>query len=198
MTSGSRFTVLNDAAELQLGRLADEFLAARDRGQPQDVDELAAQFPELADVIRQTFPAMLALRAAQLIPLSKAELLQGEVLGDFRLIRELGRGGMGVVYEAMQRSLGRRVALKVLPLAAMLDERRLRRFQNEAQAAAALQHPHIVPVFGVGCERGVHYYAMQLIHGVSLAEVLKQQAARSKAQRAKIEGRGARSEEREK
>jgi serine/threonine protein kinase len=80
---------------------------------------------------------------------------------------------MGVVYEALQRSLGRRVALKVLPLAGMLDERRLRRFHNEAHAAAALQHPHIVPVFGVGCERGVHYYAMQLVHGISLAEVLQ-------------------------
>jgi tetratricopeptide (TPR) repeat protein len=79
---------------------------------------------------------------------------------------------MGVVYEALQRSLNRRVALKVLPFAASLDARQLQRFKNEAQAAASLHHTHIVPVFGVGCERGVHYYAMQLIDGQTLAEVI--------------------------
>ena len=75
-------------------------------------------------------------------------------LGDFRLIREVGRGGMGIVYEAEQVSLGRQVALKVLPFAATMDPRQLQRFQNEARAAASLEHPHIVPVYGVGCERG--------------------------------------------
>jgi WD40 repeat protein/serine/threonine protein kinase len=174
MTDTAQFTARSEAADSLLGRLADEFVAAHQRDEPQDVEQLAARYPELADVIRQTFPAMLVLREPHDSNSCSVELLHGEELGDFRLIRELGRGGMGVVYEAMQRSLGRRVALKVLPLAGMLDERRLRRFQNEAHAAAALQHPHIVPVFGVGCERGVHYYAMQLIQGVSLAEVLHQ------------------------
>ena len=79
---------------------------------------------------------------------------------------------MGVVYEAEQMSLGRRVALKVLPFAAALDARQLQRFQNEAQAAAQLHHPHIVPVFAVGCEPGVHYYAMQFIDGHSLADAI--------------------------
>jgi tetratricopeptide (TPR) repeat protein len=79
---------------------------------------------------------------------------------------------MGVVYEAVQRSLSRKVALKVLPFAAALDARQLQRFKNEAQAAASLHHAHIVPVFGVGCERGVHYYAMQLINGQTLADVI--------------------------
>jgi serine/threonine protein kinase len=95
-------------------------------------------------------------------------------LGDYRLLRELGRGGMGVVYEAEQLSLGRRVALKVLPFAATLDPRQLQRFHNEARAAASLHHPHIVPVYAVGCERGVHYYAMQFIDGRSLDDVLYQ------------------------
>jgi serine/threonine protein kinase len=72
----------------------------------------------------------------------------------FRIVREVGRGGMGVVYEAEQVSLGRRVALKVLPFAGALDGRQLQRFKNEAQAAACLQHQHIVPVYFVGCERG--------------------------------------------
>jgi len=93
-------------------------------------------------------------------------------LGDFRLIREIGRGGMGIVYEAEQLSLGRRVAVKVLPFAAALDPKQLHRFQNEAQTAAWLHHPNIVPVYAVGCEAGVHYFAMQLIHGRSLAAVI--------------------------
>src|SRR5207237_588033 len=92
--------------------------------------------------------------------------------GDFRLIREVGRGGMGVVYEAEQISLNRSVALKVLPFAATMDPRQMQRFRNEAQAAACLHHPNIVPVHGVGCDRGVHYYAMQLIEGQTLAEVI--------------------------
>src|SRR5262249_41143215 len=93
-------------------------------------------------------------------------------LGDFRIVRELGRGGMGTVYEAVQLSLGRRVALKVLPFAAALDSRQLQRFKNEAQAAAHLHHQNIVPVYAVGEERGVHFYAMQLIDGHNLAVVV--------------------------
>jgi serine/threonine protein kinase len=96
------------------------------------------------------------------------------LLGDFRILRELGRGGMGVVYEAEQISLGRRVALKVLPFAAMLDRQQLARFKNEARAAATLVHPNIVAIYSVGYERGVHYYAMQLIEGQSLAQVVEQ------------------------
>jgi serine/threonine protein kinase len=97
-----------------------------------------------------------------------------EPLGDYRIVRELGRGGMGVVYEAVQMSLGRRVALKVLPFAAALDAKQLQRFKHEAQAAAQLHHTNIVPVYAVGCERGVHYYAMQLIEGQNLAELIAQ------------------------
>ncbi|MFV2067731.1 MAG: serine/threonine-protein kinase, partial [Pirellulales bacterium] len=94
------------------------------------------------------------------------------MLGDFRIVREIGRGGMGVVYEAEQLSVGRKVALKVLPYAAMLDQKQIARFQNESRAAATLEHPHIVPVYFVGSERGVYYYAMRLIDGQDLSEVL--------------------------
>jgi serine/threonine protein kinase len=93
-------------------------------------------------------------------------------LGDYRIIREIGRGGMGLVYEADQISLGRRVALKVLPFASAIDPRQRQRFQVEAQAAAHLHHAHIVPVFAVGFDQGVHYYAMQFIEGRSLAAVI--------------------------
>lgn len=96
-----------------------------------------------------------------------------KVLGDFQLNREIGRGGMGIVYEAEQLSLHRRVALKVLPFAGVLDERVLKRFKNEALAAAQLDHPHIVNVLAVGEERGVYYYAMRLVDGRSLAELIE-------------------------
>src|SRR5262249_34996185 len=95
-------------------------------------------------------------------------------LGDYRIVREIGRGGMGVVYEAEQTSLSRRVALKVLPFAAALDAKQLQRFKNEAQAAAGLHHSNIVPVYVVGCERGVHFYAMQYIEGQTLAALIQE------------------------
>jgi len=93
-------------------------------------------------------------------------------LGDFELLREVGRGGMGIVYEARQVSLARRVAVKVLPAASLLDARQLQRFQNEARAAAQLSHPHIVDVISFGCDAGVHYFAMRFVEGRTLAEVI--------------------------
>src|SRR5262249_42665398 len=113
-------------------------------------------------------------------------------LGDFRILREVGSGGMGIVYEAEQISLGRRVALKALPFAATMDPRQLQRFQNEARAAASLEHPHIVPVYGVGCERGVHYYAMKFIEGQTLAALIdaQRQTAEPRTQRSGVSGNG--------
>ena len=111
------------------------------------------------------------------------EPLYQQILGDFRILREIGRGGMGVVFEAEQVSLRRRVALKVLPTASMLDPRSLQRFRNEAQAAASLHHSNIVPIHGVGCERGVHYYAMQYIDGLTIAEVIAKLRESSKLTR---------------
>jgi hypothetical protein len=96
------------------------------------------------------------------------------VLQDFRIVREIGRGGMGIVYEAVQLSLGRRVALKVLPFFVSMDAQYLQRFRTEAQAAAQLHHANIVPIHSVGCDRGVHYYAMQLIDGRSLDAVVRE------------------------
>ncbi len=101
-----------------------------------------------------------------------ARTASGGRIGSFRISREIGRGGMGVVYEATEEILNRRVALKVLPLAALMDEQQIRRFRNEAAAAAQLIHPHIVPVYSVGSDRGVHFYAMQLIEGQNIAQVI--------------------------
>ena len=95
-------------------------------------------------------------------------------LGDFRILREVGKGGMGIVYEAEQVSLGRHVALKVLPKSMLLDARAKRRFEREAKAAARLHHTNIVPVFGVGEQDGLPYYVMQFIQGLGLDEVLEE------------------------
>jgi serine/threonine protein kinase len=130
--------------------------------------------PDLAELLPTYLDTLDALHTGtESFAAAAAGLLAaGSMLGDYRIVREIGRGGMGVVYEAVQFSLGRRVALKVLPLAGALDERNLARFKNEAQAVAQLHHTNIVSVFGVGCERGVHFYAMQLIEGQTLAEVI--------------------------
>jgi serine/threonine protein kinase/WD40 repeat protein len=105
-----------------------------------------------------------------------------QTLGDYRLLREIGRGGMGVVYEAVQVSLDRRVALKVLPPAAVFDPRQQQRFQNEARAAACLHHPNIVPVYAVGTDRGMPYFAMQFIEGQTLSTIIHALRGEAKAQ----------------
>ncbi|HMF12321.1 MAG TPA: serine/threonine-protein kinase, partial [Gemmataceae bacterium] len=170
-------------ADAELARVLDAYLASIEAGDPLDADALATEHPAIADRLRaclaslqlveETAGRLAAARAEEGpdgAPIT-AEPTHG-ALGDFRIIREVGRGGMGVVYEAEQVSLGRRVALKVLPFAATMDARQLQRFKNEAHAAAQLHHTNIVPVYFVGCERGVHYYAMQFIEGHSLADVI--------------------------
>jgi serine/threonine protein kinase/WD40 repeat protein len=155
------------SAELLVTQATDEFLQQLDRGERPDLEAFCQRYPAVADVLRNILPALGVLQR----PDDPTRELS--TLGDFRLLGEIGRGGMGVVYEALQTSLNRRVALKVLPFAAALDIRQLKRFQTEAQAAAQLHHTNIVPVYAVGSERGVHYYAMQYIDGRNLASVLQ-------------------------
>jgi WD40 repeat protein/serine/threonine protein kinase/tetratricopeptide (TPR) repeat protein len=95
-------------------------------------------------------------------------------LGDYRIVREIGRGGMGVVYEAEQVSLGRRVALKILPRQALLDPESVARFRRESRAAARLHHTNIVQVFGIGEQDGLHYFVMQYISGVGLDALIRE------------------------
>jgi hypothetical protein len=162
-----------------LGQLADEFLGRQRRGEQPALTEYTDRHPELAEQIRELFPALLLMEdvrpgqrtlvGAGVGPAGAGPL---ERLGEYRIVREIGRGGMGVVYEAVQESLGRRVALKVLPPGALGDARHVERFQREARAAARLHHSNIVPVFAVGEEGGTHYYAMQYIEGQPLDQVL--------------------------
>jgi serine/threonine protein kinase/Tfp pilus assembly protein PilF len=156
-------------AEVLVSQVVDEFMEARERGARPDIEDYCTRHPSIAKVLRQVLPALDLVRFAD-NETTAAPL--GGCLGDYCILREIGRGGMGVVYEAEQISLNRRVALKVLPFAAALDPQRLQRFKNEAQAAAHLHHQNIVPVYGVGCERGVHYYAMQFIEGQTLAALI--------------------------
>src|SRR5262245_50349574 len=162
---------------LLLDQLAEEFAARYRAGERPSVEVYAARHPDLADDIRGLFPALAEVEQAEAERRAPAAggppgPPLGQV-GDYRIIREVGRGGMGIVYEAEQRSLGRRVALKVLPFAATMDPRHLQRFKNEARAAASLHHEHIVPVHGVGEERGVHFYAMQFIDGRPLSALIE-------------------------
>jgi serine/threonine protein kinase/WD40 repeat protein len=154
-------------------RALEEYLAALESGSRPERDALLARHPDIAPALAHCLDGldlMQALTRTEPVPDPRAPA----PLGDYRLLREVGRGGMGVVYEAEQLSLGRRVALKVLPFAATLDPRQLERFRNEARAAASLHHPHVVPVFAVGCVRGVHYYAMQFVEGASLAALIEE------------------------
>lgn len=158
--------------------LAAEYVERLRRGDAPSIESYAAANPELADDIRELFPTIAAMEQFKAPGQSPAEQLQAlaasrpERLGDFRIVREIGRGGMGIVYEAEQQSLGRRVAVKVLPRSGALDAKHLLRFQREARTAAGLHHTNIVPVFGVGHQDGFRYYVMQYIEGCGLDQVL--------------------------
>jgi serine/threonine protein kinase len=170
--------------------LVEAFAARVQAGEAVDAEAYARAHPPYEATLRRLLPAVLAMtdlgdsNDAQRggVPATASPSVPLERLGDFQLLQEVGRGGMGVVYQAEQVSLGRRVALKVLPCAAALDGRQLQRFKNEAQAAALLQHPNIVPVIAVGCDRGTHFFAMQFIDGTSLAALIRDLRSRIRVQ----------------
>ena len=157
-----------------LDLLIERFLELHRGGEPVSPEVFAEQHPEHRAQLLELLPTLLALedvkrdRASSGTGQARVALPKLDRLGDFRIERELGRGGMGVVFEAVQESLGRRVALKVLPQASLLTGNQLGRFQREAQIAARLHHTNIVPVYGSGESDGYHWYAMQYIAGRSL------------------------------
>ncbi len=179
MSTGDR-TADRDPIDL----LAEEFVERYRRGERPALAEYLEAHPELAEAIQELFPALLMMEQIKppedipdaALPCGRSTLWSNpypiERLGDFRILRVLGRGGMGVVYEAIQESLGRHVALKVLPPHGRLDPTQLARFRREARAAAHLHHTNIVPVFAVGEEDGAPYYAMQFIRGQGLDAIL--------------------------
>ena len=161
--------------------LMDEFLERIQAGEKPTIPEYCDAHPDLAEEIEELFPALVAMEdlqeedpeaGGQDTPQIDERLPSS--IGDYEIIAEIGRGGMGVVYEAEQKSLGRRVALKVLPENCMTSESARSRFRLEARAAARMHHSNIVPVFEVGEEEGKFFYAMQLIQGQSLDHVINE------------------------
>ncbi len=162
-----------------LDRLAEEFAERFRRGERPALKEYTDRYPELADEIGELFPALVKVEVAEGVLRDAVETGDSRPaipplsqIGDYRIVREIGRGGMGVVYEAEQISLGRRVALKVLPRQVSRDRMVQERFRREARAAARLHHTNIVPVYEVGQDRDVRFYAMQFIQGQGLDAVI--------------------------
>src|SRR6516165_1623534 len=170
------------ATRNEFEQIAEDFIGRFRRGEHPAVSEYCDRFPAHAAEIRELFPALVMME--RIAPSASEPRVAGEHaddrtapwprdgFGDFRIIREIGRGGMGIVYEAEQVSLGRHVAVKVLPAGRLSDHRQRDRFEREARAAAKLHHTNIVPVFAVGRHEGWQYYVMQFIQGLGLDEVL--------------------------
>jgi len=162
-----------------LARLAEDFIGQVRSGKAADPEEYAVRYPQLARRIRELFPTLVLLegaaraRAAAAPAARQTGLTPGMIFGPYRIEREIGRGGMGIVYEAVQVLVEKRVALKVLPLQAPADARQLERFFREARITAGLHHPNIVPVFDVGQIAGSAYFAMQYIEGRGLDRILR-------------------------
>jgi serine/threonine protein kinase len=158
--------------------VASEFLGTLRTAERPDIETYARRHPELADEIRELFPLLAALedwktyRERTAFEHRSLETLPNELFGNFRIVREVGRGGMGIVFEAEEQLTARRVAIKVIPY---LHSSTLREgFEREARTAARLRHPHIVPVYAFGEHDGLCYYVMRLIEGVGLDWLIQQ------------------------
>jgi serine/threonine protein kinase len=164
--------------EERLAGILGDWLERRDRGEAVPPEEVIRTHPDVAEALGARFRALGVLGGA----LAKG-LPEGApaAIGDFRLVREIGRGGMGVVYEAEQTSMRRRVALKVLSVGIAGTSHAVKRFQREAQVAGRLHHTNIVPVYAMGQHGGQWYYAMELIRGRPLDEVIAEARARGRA-----------------
>lgn len=161
-----------DALELLASRFLDELR----RGQEPGVEAYAESYPDSADEIRELFPLLAAMegwksyRERHLFEHRTLKTLPNDRFGDFQIVREIGRGGMGIVFEAVAPRCARPVAIKVLPFLKTSTLRQ--KFEREAQTAARLRHRHIVPVHRFGEHEGVCYYVMPLIEGVGLDWVI--------------------------
>jgi serine/threonine protein kinase/WD40 repeat protein len=166
--------------DASLEQIADLFVAKLRTGERPSYEEYLQRFPEQATELKDLLPALVLLEghaAAIDARVSNATPGSGplpEEIGEYKIVQEIGRGGMGIVYEAVELTLGRHVALKVLLLPGLLSPKHLERFRYEARSAARLQHPNIVPIFGFGESGGIHYYAMQYIRGENLHAVIAQ------------------------
>ncbi len=161
--------------DAQLADLLESLLERSAAGEPIDIEHEARNVPELAEELRQLW-AMVHV-AAEFSTLAGDDLdppapLQAmpESIGEYQLLEELGRGGMGVVYRAHQASLDRDVAVKMILRGDWASEIDLARFHSEAESAARLEHPNIVPIYEVGQHEGLPYFSMRLIEGVTFSD----------------------------
>ena len=157
-----------DDVDPRLAEILDLYFERMQSGESVAIDQFVAGYPDLSPELLVELRE--CLESMQLVQTSTSTSKPLSQLGDFRIIREVGRGGMGVVYEAEQLSLKRRVALKVLRYA-VADPEAMARFRREAETVAKLHHSNIVPIFAIGEADGVNYFAMQFIDGYSLADV---------------------------
>ena len=160
----------------RVGEAIEAYLALAEGGNPPDPEAFAAGYPDLSEDLLAALEGLALVRGLVGAPDGGGpggRLETGRRVAGYRIVRELGRGGMGVVYEAVHVGLDRPVALKVLGSHAAPDSNGRRRFLNEARTAAGLHHTHIVPVFDVGQVGGLCYYAMQRIEGSGLDRVIR-------------------------
>ena len=159
--------------------VASQFLEELREGHRPSVDNYVVQYPALEQEIRELLPMMLALEDVKVrqeldsVRQPLPEQLDIQQLGEFKILREIGRGGMGIVFEGVQEKIGRHVAIKLLPWRFPSRSRWRKQFVREAQLAARLKHPNIVTVYAYGEENGHCYYAMQLIEGVGLDRLIQ-------------------------
>ncbi|CAD77107.1 MAG TPA: serine/threonine protein kinase [Rhodopirellula baltica] len=186
MNDGENMATFDETNDNGVVAAVKDYMRLLENGKAPSIEDFLAGYASIEEELRPALEGLAMLHGAG-SPSEPSTTAVGpdaeftaKPIGDFQIVGELGRGGMGVVYEAVQLSLGRKVALKVLPFASGLDEVRLQRFRNEAHAAAALHHTNIVPVYAVGSDRGVHYYAMQLIDGRTLADVIDEMRQEAK------------------
>ncbi|WP_437187227.1 serine/threonine protein kinase [Planctomicrobium sp. SH668] len=160
-----------------LEEIASDFLQLLREGKNPSIDEFSCRHPTLAADLKEFLPIVAAMEdwkshRTTTNQTSIPNTFEISHLGEFRIIREIARGGMGVVFEAEQPSLNRRVAVKLLPSKITSHSRWAEQFQSEARIAAHLQHPNIVPVFSLGTQDDRYYYVMQLISGVGLDKLI--------------------------
>ncbi|HTF88454.1 MAG TPA: protein kinase [Planctomycetota bacterium] len=165
----------NGENEAQLEALIAECLEAQDSERSRRLEEACAAHPELEAGLRERARLLQAFGFA----FERQAPVMPSVIGDFTIVRRIGQGGMGVVFEARQAALGRSVALKLIRPDLVYFEGARERFQREALAIAKLSHPNIVPIYMVGEEGGMPYFAMELVRGCTLDQALAAVADRA-------------------
>ena len=153
--------------------LLAQYIDRLNAGEAVDADQIRRDHPDCADDLVEL------LKEFEGFGRSGEDVGLTDAFGDYRIIGEIGRGGMGVVYEALDPSMDRRVALKVLSAGLMVDKKSVERFRREARAVGKLSHPNIVAVYATGVQRDTPYIAMEFVEGESLEKVLERKQVSS-------------------